>query len=100
MRFFQPLQQFGFGRILAETRTHFPLSPGLISIEKPESINGYSAYDPINVDRLMKKLNFWYPTGMNIYVTEEYEFPFLKGINAHYKVMDQNDYLQAMGILK
>ena len=44
MRFFQPLQQFGFGRILAETRTHFPLSPGLISIEKPESINGYSAY--------------------------------------------------------
>ena len=44
MRFFQPLSQFGFGRILAETRTHYPLSPGLISIEKPESLEGYSAH--------------------------------------------------------
>ncbi len=44
MRFFQPLLQFGFGRILAETRTHYPLSPGLISIEEPETMNGYSAY--------------------------------------------------------
>ena len=44
MRFFQPLSQLGFGRILAETRTHYPLSPGLISIEKPETFSGYSAY--------------------------------------------------------
>ncbi len=44
MRFFQPLSQFGFGRILAETRTHYSLSPGLISIEKPESLKGYSAH--------------------------------------------------------
>ena len=30
MRFFQPIQQSGYARILAETRTHFPFSPGLL----------------------------------------------------------------------
>ena len=44
MRFFQPIQQSGYARILAETRTHFPFSPGLISIEKPENINGFAAF--------------------------------------------------------
>ncbi|NPD89620.1 MAG: DUF5591 domain-containing protein [Asgard group archaeon] len=44
MRSFQPFSQQGFARILAETRTHFPLSPGLISIEQLKSIDGYSAF--------------------------------------------------------
>ena len=44
MRFFQPLSQLGFARILAETKTHVPLSPGLISLEKPDQEEGYSAY--------------------------------------------------------
>ncbi|MHA2358502.1 MAG: hypothetical protein ACXABK_07020, partial [Candidatus Heimdallarchaeaceae archaeon] len=44
MRFFQPLSQHGFARILAETRTNYKLSPGLISIEKPENPIGYSSF--------------------------------------------------------
>ncbi len=49
MRFFQPLSQLGLARILAETRTHVPLSPGLISLKKPEQEEGYSAYFNISI---------------------------------------------------
>ncbi|MBY8999493.1 MAG: DUF5591 domain-containing protein [Candidatus Heimdallarchaeota archaeon] len=42
MRFFQPLKQLGYARILAETRTHFPLSPGLLAIEKIDLTDGYA----------------------------------------------------------
>ena len=43
MRFFQPLRQIGYARTLAETRTHFPLSPGMIAINQPEITEGYAA---------------------------------------------------------
>ncbi|MHA1346092.1 MAG: DUF5591 domain-containing protein [Candidatus Heimdallarchaeaceae archaeon] len=43
MRFFQPIRQIGYARTLAETRTHFPLSPGMIAINQPEITEGYSA---------------------------------------------------------
>lgn len=49
LRFFQPLSQLGFARILAETRTHITLSPGLISLEKPDGEEGYSAYFNISI---------------------------------------------------
>jgi len=44
MRFFQPLLQYGFTRLLAETRTRTHLSPGIIAIEKPDEQKGYSAF--------------------------------------------------------
>ncbi len=43
MRFFQPIRQLGYARILAETRTHFPLSPGMVAINQPEITKGYTA---------------------------------------------------------
>ncbi len=43
MRFFQPIKQIGYSRTLAETRTHFPISPGLIAINQPEITEGYAA---------------------------------------------------------
>ncbi len=64
------------------------------------NINGYSAYDPIDTNRLVRKLNQWYPRGSDKYITNKYEFPFLKGLNAHYKAMDQTDYEEALEILK
>ncbi len=58
MRFFQPLRQFGYARTLAETRTHYPLSPGLIAINPPIIIEGYTAvFDvpfPPNFDDVKK----------------------------------------------
>lgn len=44
LRFFQPLSQIGLSRLLGETRTHYPLSPGLISIEKAKVKEGYSGF--------------------------------------------------------
>jgi len=44
LRFFQPLSTFGFSRILAETKSRFILSPGLISIKPSSSLDGFSAY--------------------------------------------------------
>ncbi len=43
LRFFQPISQYGFARTLVETRTQFPLSPGIISIEDTILSSGYSA---------------------------------------------------------
>ncbi|MCG3221894.1 MAG: DUF5591 domain-containing protein [Candidatus Heimdallarchaeota archaeon] len=61
MRSFQPFSQQGFARILAETRTHYPLSPGLISIEQLKSIEGYSAF-----------FNFPFPPSYSNIETNEY----------------------------
>ncbi|MCK4770839.1 MAG: hypothetical protein KAT02_10890, partial [Candidatus Heimdallarchaeota archaeon] len=61
MRSFQPFSQQGFARILAETRTHHPLSPGLISIEQLKSIDGYSAF-----------FNFPFPPSYSNMETNEY----------------------------
>ena len=52
MRFFQPLSQLGLARVLAETRTHVILSPGLISLEKPNGVEGYSAHFSIPIPTL------------------------------------------------
>ena len=49
MRFFQPLSQYGFSRVLAETKTRTHLSPGIISIEKPDNFKGYSAFFDITI---------------------------------------------------
>lgn len=43
LRFFQPISQYGFSRTLVETRTQFPLSPGIISIEDTILSSDYSA---------------------------------------------------------
>ncbi|MCG3215538.1 MAG: DUF5591 domain-containing protein [Candidatus Heimdallarchaeota archaeon] len=67
MRFFQPKSQLGFARILAETRSKVPISPGLISLEKPLKKEGYSAYFEIpfptldNIDKSSKKLIWIFP---------------------------------------
>jgi len=64
------------------------------------NMNGHAAYDLVNTDRLTKKLNQWYPLGMNIYITHKYEFPFLDGVESHYKIMNAHEYKQALEVLK
>jgi len=49
MRFFQPLSQYGLARRLAETRSRTHLSPGLIAIEKPSKLEGYSGFFDITL---------------------------------------------------
>jgi len=58
------------------------------------NINGYAAYDSVDKECLTKRLKAFYPA-INLEYTSVSHFPFLKGLNAHYHVMDKNDYESA-----
>ena len=65
--------------------------------------NGYGAYCEISYEKLKKRLDSFSNDNINIIsgvqsVTEE--FPFLRGMNAHYHIMKEKDYELAMEILK
>ncbi len=61
------------------------------NIEIYVNINGYAAYDKINTEYLTNRLNSFLPN-INIRYTSVNQYPFLKGINAHYHVMSEEDY--------
>ena len=49
MKLFQPLFQHGYARVLTETRTHSPLSPGLFSFNSSLPTSGFSGYFDLSV---------------------------------------------------
>jgi transketolase N-terminal domain/subunit len=61
------------------------------NIEIYANINGYAAYDKIDVEYLSKRLLSFLPN-INLRYTSVNQYPFLKGINAHYHVMSEEDY--------
>lgn len=61
------------------------------NIEVFVNINGYAAYDKIDINYLSDRLKVFLPT-INIRYTTVNQYPFLKGINAHYHVMSEEDY--------
>jgi transketolase len=61
------------------------------NIEIYVNINGYAAYDKINIEYLTNRLNSFLPN-INTRYTSVNQYPFLKGINAHYHVMSEEDY--------
>lgn len=63
----------------------------LDNIEIYVNINGYAAYDKINTKYLSDRLKIFLPS-INLRYTTVNQTPFLKGINAHYHVMDESDY--------
>lgn len=65
--------------------------------------NGYGAYCEIPYEKLKKRLESFSNNNIEIIndvqsITES--FPFLKGLNAHYHIMKENDYKIAMEMLK
>jgi len=62
------------------------------------NINGYAAYDEIDADYLTVRLVSFLPQ-IAICKTSVETFPFLKGLNAHYKIMSEEDYKQALEML-
>jgi len=67
--------------------------------------NGYGAYREIPFDTFYKRISAFVHNPENIMILNEAqspteEFPFLKGMNAHYKIMSDNDYAVAMNLLK
>lgn len=55
------------------------------------NVNGYAAYDPVDKDYLVSRLQSFLPN-INIQYTNVEQYPFLKGLNAHYHVMSEEDY--------
>jgi len=67
----------------------------LKNIEVYVSVNGYSAYDAVDSAYLVKRLQAFLPN-INIRYTKVNEFSFLKGLNAHYHIMSEDDYNLAL----
>ena len=55
------------------------------------NINGYCAYDEINVPYLEERLKSFLPS-INLRHTTVEQYSFLKGLNAHYHIMSEEDY--------
>jgi|TARA_R110000744_G_scaffold37817_1_gene86441 transketolase len=63
----------------------------LSNIEVYVNVNGYCAYDKIDVKYLVDRLTVFLPN-INIEYTKVNHYPFLRGLNAHYHVMSEKDY--------
>ena len=61
------------------------------NIEIYVNINGYAAYDKIDTEYLSNRLISFLPN-INLRYTSVNQYPFLKGINAHYHAMSEEDY--------
>ena len=64
----------------------------LSNIEIYVNVNGYAAYDKVDVTYLVDRLKVFLPT-INIKYTSVNQYPFLRGLNAHYHVMSEEDYI-------
>jgi transketolase len=66
---------------------------GIKNIEVYVNVNGYAAYKEIDVDYLVNRLNAFLPINqLHIKYTSVEQYPFLKGLNAHYHVMSEDNY--------
>ena len=61
------------------------------NIEIYVNINGYAAYDKVDIQYLSDRLKVFLPK-IELRFTSVNQAPFLKGINAHYHVMSKEDY--------
>jgi transketolase len=65
------------------------------NIEVHVNINGYAAYKTVDIEYLRQRLKTFLPDIVLYYTTVE-QFPFLKGLRAHYYTMNENDYQTAL----
>lgn len=61
------------------------------NIEVYVNINGYAAYDKVDSEYLTNRLIAFLPN-INLRYTSVNQYPFLKGINAHYHIMSEEEY--------
>jgi len=62
------------------------------------NVNGYCAYDSVDTNYLVDRLQSFLPN-IEIYYTNVGHFSFLRGINAHYHVMTKQEYEEAKAVL-
>ena len=68
---------------------------GINNIEVYVNINGLCAYKEVDVDYMSTRLKAFLPT-INLRYTTVEQYPFLKGLNAHYHVMNEENYKQVL----
>jgi len=71
---------------------------GISNITVYVNVNGYAAYKEVEKEYLVNRLESFLPS-INIRYTSVEQFPFLKGLNAHYHVMSEENYQEALNIL-
>jgi transketolase len=59
------------------------------------NVNGYAAYMNVDTAYLVKRLQAFLPS-IKIHYTTVEQFSFLKGLNAHYHIMKEEDYKKAL----
>lgn len=62
------------------------------------NINGYAAYREVNEQYITDRLITFHPS-INLRYTSVEEFNFLKGLNAHYHVMNEENYQEAIKLI-
>lgn len=61
------------------------------NIEVHVNANGYACYDPIDVEYLERRCKSFLPD-IKFHKTSVHQFPFLKGLDAHYMKLTKEDY--------
>ena len=67
------------------------------NIEVYVNINGLCAYKEVDIDYMSSRLKSFMPRIELRYTTVE-QYPFLKGLNAHYHVMSEDNYKHVMNL--
>ena len=67
----------------------------ITNIEVHVNANGYAAYRNVDLLYLRNRLKAFLPEIVMHYTTVEH-FPFLKGLNAHYHVMNEDNYNEVL----
>lgn len=69
------------------------------NIEVFVNINGLCAYKEVDTSYLCTRLKSFLPN-INLRFTSVERFPFLKGLNAHYHIMKEENYIEAIKLLE
>lgn len=67
----------------------------ILNIEVHVNVNGYAAYKTVNQNNLIDKLITFLPD-VRIHKTSVEQYSFLKGLNAHYHVMNEDNYNEVL----
>lgn len=68
---------------------------GISNITVYVNVNGYAAYKEVEKDYLVERLEAFLPS-INIRYTNVEQYSFLKGLNAHYHVMSEENYQEVI----
>lgn len=67
----------------------------ILNIEVHVNMNGYAAYKTVDEDNLVDRLIAFLPD-IRIHQTTVEQYSFLKGLNAHYHVMNEENYQEVL----